>query len=75
MAGVSYYRHDQSGYSIRVPLNAGETGSGAAAERAVAAGPAWGRMVQVKQILGRPGWGTKESAAGGGGTLARRFEP
>ena len=76
MAGVSYYRHDQSGYSIRVPLNAGETGSDAAAERAVAAGPAWGRMVQVKQILGRPGWETKEGAAGGvGGTPARRFEP
>lgn len=67
MAGVSYYRHDQSGYSIRVPLKTRATGPDVEAERPAAGGPAWGRLVHVRQILGRAGWGEREAAAGAPG--------
>lgn len=54
MAGVSYYRHDQSGYSIRVPLKAGTTHPDDAVERSNETGnTAWGRLIHVKQVFGR----------------------
>jgi len=62
MAGVSYYRHDQSGYSIRVPLKTRPAEPDAEAQRTDSGGPAWGRLVHVKQILGRAGWGEGEAA-------------
>ena len=61
MAGVSYYRHDQSGYSIRVPLKTRASQSDAAGQHFASGGPAWGRLVHVKQILGRAGWGEREA--------------
>jgi len=57
MAGVSYYRHDQSGYSIRVPLKAGAANPDDAVERLNETGnAAWGRLIHVKQVLGRARW-------------------
>ena len=72
MAGVSYYRHDQSGYSIRVPLKARAAETDAPARRAGAGGPAWGRLVHVKQILGRAGWGEGKATTGANGDSAER---
>ena len=72
MAGVSYYRHDQSGYSIRVPLKTRAAEPDADARRTASGGPAWGRLVHVKQVLGRAGWGEREAAADAAGNSAER---
>lgn len=57
MAGVSYYRHDQSGYSIRLPLTARAEESGAPAKGSGAAGgSAGGHPIHVRQVLGCAGW-------------------
>ena len=72
MAGVSYYRHDQSGYSIRVPLKTRASEPDAQWQRAASGGPAWGRLVHVKQTLGRAGREEREAAAGPAGTSAER---
>jgi GntR family transcriptional regulator len=45
MAGVSYYRSDQSGYSIHVPLSPRDT--------ARAEDGQWGQIVELSQTLGR----------------------
>ncbi len=46
MAGISYYRSDQSGYSIRVPLSAREADGRAGDGQ-------WGRIVEFSQTMGR----------------------
>ena len=72
MTGVSYYRHDQSGYSIRVPLKTCASDSDAQAQRSAPGGPAWGRLIHVEQILGPVARGEREAAAGIAGDAARR---
>ena len=72
MAGVSYYRHDQSGYSIRVPLKTRAAEPDAETQRIASSGPAWGRLVHVKQVLGRAGWREREATAGATGDSAER---
>ena len=73
MAGVSYYRHDQSGYSIRLPLTACAVEAGTPAKPAAAAGGAGaGRPIHVKQILGSAGW-PDGGVAGGAGDRGRIF--
>jgi DNA-binding GntR family transcriptional regulator len=72
MAGVSYYRHDQSGYSIRVPLKTPASEHDASTKRSASGGPAWGRLVHVKQILGHADWRERKAAAGAAGDSAER---
>lgn len=72
MTGVSYYRHDQSGYSIRVPLKTRAAQNDASSPRPAEGGPAWGRLAHVKQILGRSGWGEGDATASATGDPAQR---